>query len=137
MSTSTPREAGWASPHRILRSLALGAAIAMTACTTTYTPGVWVGATFPELRKAFGDPEAILINARANRVYVFREYPQDRSTVGTPVLVGSDELVMKEAGCAILFEMGDTTVIAWDWEGEACADVEMPLPYQVRNQTEI
>lgn len=107
------------------------AVFTLAGCAAQHTPGVWVGYSFEDLQQAFGDPEAVLINGRANRVYVFREFKQDRRFAGTPLILGEDELVMRDAGCSILFEMAGPAVVAWDWEGDDCSEMRLPLPYEV------
>ena len=117
--------------NRWIGAALAGVALLLAGCaTTSYTPAVWVGATFDELHRAFGDPEAVLVNPSNNRVYVFRETPQQLDE--TKLTYGDGEIVMEDAGCAILFEMVETTVARWDWYGDGCEGIEVPLPYQTR-----
>ena len=106
-----------------VRPLALGAfAVAfLVGCATQTTPAAWLGASFADLQGSFGDPEAVLINERGNRVYVFRGRNETPGGGPTKLALGTDEVVMPNGGCAILFELEAETVSRWDWQGECDA----------------
>lgn len=102
----------------------------MVSCAAQLDPGVWVGATFEEVQRGFGNPEVVLINDSGSRVYVFREAP--RNLTQTKLAYGDTKVAMEDAPCAVLFEFVEETVARWDWEEEGCQNFDLPLPYQVR-----
>ncbi len=109
----------------------------LPACTNlapNHTPAVWVGSTFAELHKAFGDPAAVLINSDNNRVYAFRDTIDPSADKTTQLTYGEGELIVKNADCVVLFELAEKTVTSWDWQGEGCGNRRLPLPYQVRHE---
>lgn len=107
----------------ILVSLCIS--LGLSGCTTQGVPGDWIGASFPELEESFGAPEAVLINERNNRVYVFRETPLEQGAA-TKMTFGDGEIVMPDANCAILFELSEEVVTRWSWFEAGCEQFSLP-----------
>ena len=106
-------------------------ALCLGGCVTKGVPGDWVGASFAELKQSFGTPEAVLINERNNRVYVFRDVPRPDSAE-TKLTFGDGELVMANANCAILFELAEEVVTRWSWYESGCEEFDFPMPVKPR-----
>lgn len=99
--------------------------VCFSGCTVQGVPGDWIGASFPELEEGFGAPEAVLINERNNRVYVFRELPLEQGAA-TKMTFGDGEIVMPDAQCAILFELSEEVVTRWSWFEAGCQEFSLP-----------
>jgi len=99
--------------------------LCISGCAIQGVPGDWIGASFNELEQDFGAPEAVLINERNNRVYVFRELPQEEGAA-TKMTFGDGEIVMEDANCAILFELAADVVTRWSWYKPGCEDFSLP-----------
>lgn len=112
---------------RIIVSLCISLCISLniSGCTYQGVPGDWIGASFPELEAGFGAPEAVLINERNNRVYVFRESPLEPGAA-TKMTFGDGEIVMPDAQCAILFELSEDIVTRWSWFEAGCQEFSLP-----------
>lgn len=110
----------------ILLSLCISMCIGTSGCAIQGVPGDWIGANFNELQAGFGAPEAVLINERSNRVYVFREVPQAQDAE-TKMTFGDGEIVMPNARCAILFELASNVVTRWSWFEAGCQEFLFPL----------
>ncbi|MFK7915480.1 MAG: hypothetical protein AB8B93_16310 [Pseudomonadales bacterium] len=94
-------------------------------CVSAPAPADWIGATFAELQTGFGKPEAVVINQRNNRVYVFREIPRT-DNAPTTLTYGQGEVVLKDAQCAITFEFEQELVSRWGWYEEGCRNYPLP-----------
>ena len=106
------------------------ALLILAGCVNQLTPAAWLGASFADLQNSFGDPEAVLINAQGNRVYVFRGRDEAKADGPTRLALGQDEVVMPDGGCAIMFELQGEVVTRWDWEGSNCNQSSVANPKQ-------
>ena len=97
----------------------------LTGCVSTPAPADWIGASFAELESGFGKPEAVLINHRNNRVYVFRQVPRT-DNAPTKLTYGQGEVLLKDAECAITFEFEQESVSRWGWFEEGCRNFTLP-----------